>query len=310
MTTDLAIRKPNSVDLVFGTSGDLKAFAQRIKLLCKGGEKLTDNEAMALAQVATVTHLNPFIGEVWYIPGKGPMVGIAGARHVDQEGTSGYSTVTHYSCSPEEAGATEAELKDVVAAFRAEISDSAATLDYQRMFTETLKSLRESGVADPVAVAREICGPRPMWIGWGYSKKSEQSQMNKTQLARKRAEADGLKKKIVIPFGGTVAETDVSPDYVEAQPEPAQKRSEAENMHDIGYEEGEVKPITQAAETPAVQLFKYNSPEIVGLVAKAMQYNTKEASEVVYQAFKSKTIGNALTLEEAKLFCESLTKPA
>ncbi len=239
----MEIQKASSTELAFGNYQDVEILAKRIKTMCKGGDKLKVEEAMALAQVATVTRLDPFIGEIWYIPGSGPMVGIAGARRLDQELATkrgGYSFPVVTPCSPEEAGATEVELKDVVAAFKVEINDSGATGEYQKLFVSTIQAMREAGAQDPFAAAKEICGPRPSWVGYGYSKKGEQSRMNKTQLARKRGEADALKKRIVIPFGATIAESDVAPEYVEAQvSDVTEKRSIAQNMKELGFSDEE-----------------------------------------------------------------------
>jgi hypothetical protein len=237
-----AIQRTNA-DMLFGTYGDIEKLAKRIKLMVKGGEKLADNEALALAQIVSVTHLNPFIGEIWYIPGKGPMVGIAGARRLDQEqaaSNGGYSFATISVCSPQEAGATEKEIKEnvIVAAFRVVINDTAATAEYQKLLTSTLTAMRDAGVPDPFGAAKEVCGPRPEWVGYGYSKTTDQSTMNKMQLARKRAEADGLKKRIIVPFGGNVAETEINPDYVDAQAvdvQPEVRRTKEQNLSDLGF---------------------------------------------------------------------------
>jgi hypothetical protein len=233
----------NAINLYFGDQQDIEIFAKRIKTMMRGGEKLSINDAMSLAQVAAVTHLNPFIGEVWWIPGSGAMVGIAGARRLDQQETKergGYSWPIVTSCSPEEAGATEFEVKDVVASFKTEINDSAATAEYQKMFSATLESMRSAGVADPFSAAKEVCGPRPVWTGYGLAKKSDQSRMSKVQLARKRSEADALKKKTVIPFGAQVAETDVSPDYVDAEATDLEpRRSREQNMSELGFDDAE-----------------------------------------------------------------------
>jgi hypothetical protein len=312
MATALATRT-TAVDMTFGTHDDISAFARRIKLMCKGGDKLREDEALALAQVATVTHLNPFIGEVWYIPGSGPMVGIAGARRVDQEAAKergGYSTVEVIPCSPDEAGATEAEVKDVAAAFRAEITDTGATLEYQKMFIATLASLRESGVADPVPVAREICGPRPKWVGYGFSKKNESTRMSKAQAARKRAEADALKKKITLPFGADVAETDAAPDYVEATAQDIEpKRTEAQNLKDLGFEAEQFEKDFPVPEAGVIQSYRYNDVLIVNAVKKILDFSVKEAADALYQAYKSKQIGASLTIAEAEDFARKLIEP-
>jgi hypothetical protein len=220
--------------IMLGGVNDIEEFAKRIKTMMRGGEKLTNQDALSLAQFAKVTGLNPFIGECWWISGSGAMVGIAGARRLDQERAAdqgGYSFPTIIACDAIEAGASEVEVKDVAAAFKVEIHDSAATSKYQKLFTETIQAMREAGVSDPFAAAKEVCGPRPVWTGYGFAKRNEPSRMSKVQLARKRAEADGLKKRIVIPFGAQVAESDVSPEYVDASDAGF---TDAEKHHEIG----------------------------------------------------------------------------
>lgn len=222
-----------------GSREELTAYANRIGYMVKGGNKLNDNERMALAQVALATGLNPFIGELWYIPGSGPMVGIAGARKLDNQQVTakgGYTWEESISVDPEEAGASPEQVKNVAAAFRVEIHDSAATAQYQALFSDTLKMLRESGSKDPFAEAKEICGPRPVWYGYGFALSNESSRMSKPQLARKRAHADALKKRIVIPFGGQVSEHEAAPGYdvdaeaIDMEFEPPKDQEESINQ--------------------------------------------------------------------------------
>jgi hypothetical protein len=260
MVTTLA--KQSSTSLALGEYGDVEEFAKRIKMLMRGGDKLNNTEVMALAQFAKITNLNPFTGECWYISGSGPMIGIAGARRLDQQQTGdagGCSFPTITPCPADEAGALEAEIRDVVAAFKAEITDTAAITAYQKLFTSTIQAMREAGVADPFAAAKEVCGPRPSWVGYGYSTKSERSRMNKTQLARKRAEADALKKRIVIPFGAKIAEVDVAPEYVEGDVEEVKiKRTVAQNLTELGFQ-ADIDEVDQTfppetEQEPAVEL--------------------------------------------------------
>ena len=221
----------------YGSNNEINTMAGRFRIAVKGGEKLSNNEAVALAQVAKVTNLNPFTGEIWGIPGKGTMIGIAGARRLFAEQTDGFVEVL--ACSPEEAGATE---KDVVVAFKCIAHDSKKTAAYQKMLTETIATMRAAGSPDPFGDAKEICGPRPQWIGYGYSTHSETSRMNKTQLARKRAEADALKKCIIVPFGVDVANYDNAPDYIEAE------------AHDIPMTIEQAQAVTTPKGTPFSQL--------------------------------------------------------
>jgi hypothetical protein len=315
MVTTLA--RPTATELTFGDSDEIQQFAARIKLMMRGGDKLTGPEALALAQVSKVTGLNPFIGECWYIPGSGPMIGIAGARRLDQEQTAkkgGYSFPIVAPCSPEEAGALEHEVKDIAAAFKTEIQDSAATADYQKLFVETLQCMRQAGVEDPFSAAKEICGPRPIWTGYGFSKKNEQTRMNKTQAARKRSEADALKKRIVVPFGVQVAELDVAPAYdAEAEVKDLPRRSVEQNLADLGFgpqTAPEPEPDVDA-EFPveAVQMYRYNDAVIVNAVRKIMDLTPAEAAATLHESHKANKIGKTLTLAEAELFARELIAP-
>jgi hypothetical protein len=217
---------------VYGSESEIDTFASRIKLMVKGGAALSNGEARALAQISRVTNLNPFIGEVWYIPGKGPMIGIAGARRLFNEGNSenGYAYVELIPCSPEEAGVPAESLKDVHACYQCEAHSSAATREYLKMITEAMQAMREAGSTDPFGDARQVVGKKPIWQGWGYSTKSETSRMNKTALAKKRAEADALKKRIVVPFGLPDVQVSVHEDYIDAQSETIQEQPKQKSI--------------------------------------------------------------------------------
>jgi hypothetical protein len=220
---------------VYGTKEELSSIAGRFKTALRGGDKLNNSELIALAQLSKITGLNPFIGELWYIPGKGPMIGIVGARRLWNEKSAaggGWSSVEILPCTPQEAGYA-GDVKDLAAAFKATAHDSAATLQYQKMFTDTINTMRSAGSTDPFGDAKQICGPRPQWEGYGYSTVSETSRMNKTQLARKRAEADALKKCINVPFG-----LEVSAEYETAPAEYA-VNAEVTDVTDSAGEENQ-----------------------------------------------------------------------
>ncbi len=212
MSQTNAIQKPASqVTLFYGDGGEITSLAKRIKIMVPGGNKLSDGEAQALAQISYVTQLNPFIGEVWYIPEHGPMIGIKGARRCGNEqieqagGKDAYWFPDLRPCSGAEAG-YKGDLKDLAAAYICVITDSVSGTHYQKILLETINALRSAGSKDPVGEAREIVGKKPEWIGYGFSTVSEKSRMNKQALAQKRAEADALKRKFDIPFGAGVSE--------------------------------------------------------------------------------------------------------
>jgi hypothetical protein len=310
MATDIQVKDPNVIQQ-YGNPAEVLSLARRIKIMVPGGSKLADAEAQALAQVSLVTKCNPFIGEIWYIPGRGPMIGIKGARRhgneqVEQAGGRGaYWFPDLQPCSPDDAGAKD--VKDVSASFRCVITDSVSTSKYQQMFLETVNSLRSAGSKDPVGEAREICGKRPQWIGYGFSTTSEQSKMNKQALAMKRAEADALKKRFDIPFGTEISTDDSAvesggPEWIEGT--ATTSRTEEQNLNELGFD-SDPRPET----VPDVQMYRYNDATIVARVAKILSYSTKEAAEVMYQSRKSKKIGETLTIEEAEDFARKMIEP-
>ena len=273
----------NEIEM-YGASSEIMEMAKRYRSALPGGDKLAQNEVIALAQVAKVTGLNPFVKELWYIPGKGPMIGIAGARRLWNEQSrngGGFSHIEIIPCAPSDAG-YQGDVKDVCAAFRAEAHDSLATAQYQRLFTETIRVMRESGSTDPFKDAKEICGPRPMWVGYGYSTVAETSRMNKTQLARKRAEADALKKCINVPFGVNVsAEHELAPseDVIEAETEYAP-------VENINQETGEI--------VQPVELINPLSAEAVKYAAKEWNISEMEAAK----AIASKNLGKKISKKD------------
>ena len=277
---------------MFGERTDVYSLAKRIKLMVRGGDKLTEPEALALAQVSIATNLNPFIGEVWYIPGGGPMIGIVGARRMENETMNkkgGTSFPEFTPCDTEEVGAPDPN--DVAAAFRCEIFDSHATAQYQRLLVETINTLRNCGSPDPVKEAREIVGPRPRWIGWGYSSRTEKSKMNKTSLARKRAEADALKKRIVVPFGVGVTGDEIAPAYetVEAefvQPEP-EKPTRSQAMDELM---GTVNASTK---------YKTTGSTIVTRISKANGMTADELVNILGPMVSNQQLPSEMTLAEA-----------
>jgi len=83
MSNEKALTKSGPRELAENES--LKALAGRISACVPGGKKLTTSEALALAAISEATGLSPFTGEIFYLPGIGPHVGIEGARRRAKE---------------------------------------------------------------------------------------------------------------------------------------------------------------------------------------------------------------------------------
>lgn len=299
-----------STKLVVGTYGDREevlSLAKRIKVMVPGGNQLNDSEAQALAQVSIVTHLNPFIGEIWYIPGRGPMVGIKGARRCGNEqveaagGKDAYWNADLIPCSPEDAGANEPA--KVAASYKCVIADSVSTMKYQKLLLETITLLRDVGSPDPVGEAKEIVGKRPQWIGYGYSTHEEKSKMNKQALAMKRAESDAIKRKFDIPFGAEVAAGDTAVeagDWIEAKAIDTPNWQESPEEWDQPEHAKDEKPI---------QMYKYLDQVILVAVKKITNFSMEETAATMREAYQKKQIGAMLTVEEAEQFARNLIAP-
>lgn len=283
MTTDIQTRN-FAVIQTYGETSDILSLAKRIKVMVPGGNKLSDSEAQALAQVSLVTQCNPFIGEIWYIPGRGPMIGIKGARrHGNQQvfeagGREAYWFPELKVCSGEEAG-FKGDIKDLEAAYKCVITDSVSSKAFQQMFLETVNSLRAAGSKDPVGEAREICGKKPEWIGYGFATRAEQSKMNKQALAMKRAEADALKKKFDIPFGAEVANGDTAieaeaSDWTETPPST------------LAQTVDEAFPVKEGEELPPVEIVSVLSEWAVSEAAKFWNIDKQNAAKEINKKFK------------------------
>lgn len=163
----------------------MERLARRIKRCVPNGDRLNDDEALALAQIAVSTDLSPFVGELYYIHGRGPGVGIEGLRRKASE-QSTYSMAQPRAMTDEEI--TEHNLKEndvgrVAELYRHDILAKAVEIN--------------KAAGEPIIPIEPI-------VGIGIWKKGDQVPKGKSSawVASKRAEAGALKKgfNIVMPF--------------------------------------------------------------------------------------------------------------
>lgn len=178
---------------------DVRRLAQDIKDLLPNGNKLQDFEALALASSARALKLNPFIGEIWYIPGHGLMSGIKGHRRTAHEQM--HTTEGGGNYWPEFDVMTPEQKKqylvpETALGFICRLYDSATL----RTYSETVEKLFKAGA--PWADIKHVIGDRPYTIGVGFYQSGEQTRMKPHQCAMKRAEADALKRRFDLPFEG------------------------------------------------------------------------------------------------------------
>jgi len=199
---------------VYGAGEDIKTLARRIKLCLPGGERLGESEALALAQLSIAYSLNPFNGEVWYIPGKGTMVGIKGLRKAARKQAQYW--IEHVILTPQERD--DLSIPDKAIAYKCLVYRS----DLIRQSAEAIHMMYQAGMKD--AAERYAYTPT---VGIGYWMQGESTKMKPDQVARKRAEADALKVAFDLPFAGEIG-----------------------NGNRVGYvdaEEWEVRPVQEPA---------------------------------------------------------------
>jgi len=160
----------------YGQRDALSEMMYRVKHCVPNGAKLQDVELRSLAQVAIATGLNPFTGEIWYIPSKGPMAGIRGLRRRARE----QSTYTTTLRAMRDAEITEHNVKPgdvgrICELFRHDVLQKAVEIN---------------------RAAGEIIIPVKPILGIGIWRQRDQiaSSKSATWMANKRAEADALRQ--------------------------------------------------------------------------------------------------------------------
>ena len=166
----------------YGDRDQVRELGSRIKRFLPNGNKMESVDALSLAQLSIAHGLNPFIGDVWWIPKKGIMVGINGLRKSARR-------VSPYSVDIQLMRTNEREEHDV--------PDGAAAY---------IARLFRADIMGQMVAARQPVYP---FIGIGISAKEEwkphtQKPLPHTKslawVARKRAEADALKAAYDIDF--------------------------------------------------------------------------------------------------------------
>lgn len=218
---------PNAIS-AWADRGQVREIAQRLQAFAQGSQKLDESQALALAQIAIGHGLDPFNGEVWYIPGSGVTAGIKGHRraaHIQLDREANGKGANYWPefelISQDEKALLNIPQKAL--AYRCKLRDTLTITAY----TSQIEGLAKSGL--PWEVIKEIVGERPFTEGIGYAmptvpdtscedchgkgwmksssgkpyhcKCSEPSKMTAPQLAQKRAEADALKRRFDLPFG-------------------------------------------------------------------------------------------------------------
>jgi hypothetical protein len=189
--------------------------AERMKYMIVNGNKLQDKEIFALAQYAATTGLDPFSGECWYFPDKGPTPGIAGWRRKGQEqleyeaqNAKLSGAYVWYEYKKAEPGSCNFDpTKDI--AYKVILHDSVSEKLWQQTLSNLIATLNGSSIrqaGDPiesylkiVEMARSMMPPIPTWEAYGVVFSSENfgavEKFDRHERAKKRGEKGVLKKR-------------------------------------------------------------------------------------------------------------------
>ena len=177
----------------WGQRSEIREIARRVQLMAPGGKKLSENEALALAQGAVAHGLDPFNGEIWYIPGSGLMAGVKGLRKAARNQIDGnFWTEFDQINDPDDRNALM--IPEGALAFRCILRDTETIMGYSKAW----KDMAENGI--PSEIIPTLIGKRPYVEGVGYLKRGEATRMDPVQCAMKRSEADALKRRFDLPF--------------------------------------------------------------------------------------------------------------
>jgi len=69
----------------YGERADIKELGERMRRFLPNGDKMQAGDALSFAQASLALDLNPFAGEIWYIPRVGIVTGIAGYRKMARQ---------------------------------------------------------------------------------------------------------------------------------------------------------------------------------------------------------------------------------
>jgi len=270
MSDQTAVITAAPIRPIFAISDADKQAAKRLKMMLSYGDKLTEDNALALYYYGKLHGLDPLNGECYFLvrdeyttkdgelhPREelGCYPGIKGKRKKAKEQLRASDPQATYRTEYSVVKAEDIGLdaKEIKVAVKAELRDSISEANY---ILTTLKLIQAGYTKDEVSA---IVGKPPRWVGYGTVTNKESWRLKQPPLvvAQKRAESAAVSQRFDLPFADDLAD-DAAPEVVSRleaggenengetarPPEPAvegefadkPKRSEAEIMGDLGYD--------------------------------------------------------------------------
>jgi hypothetical protein len=261
---------------------DDQGVAAKIKMLLPYGQKLTDNNALALAAYSRLHGLDPFNGECYFlvrekkndrgdVTGReemGVYPGIKALRKMAKQQLQHTDRQAHYKVNYETIDPANLGIdpSGVALCVMGTLWDSISTGHY------IINVVKLSGAKYTKEEIEAMIGKSPTWVGYGVVLKRELGyiKMSPMALAKKRAEADCTKQRFDLPFSTETAEevpadeggigeeiegvmTDVTPPHKDTE----------QLLAELGYE---VTPEPEPALKPII--FQYTNGDMVDMLNK------------------------------------------
>jgi len=201
MTDQILVKKNGAGVQPWDSRDTVRELQERLQIMIPGGAKLGKAELTALAQGAILHGLDPLNGEIWYIAGRGLMIGVKGLRKKAREQVRGNFWIDFREITNTEER-TRLRIPTGALAFEARLFDS----ENIRAYVDAVAQMTKAGI--PWEGVKDILGDKPYTSGYGILAAGEQTRMQPVQCAMKRAEADALKRRFDVPFGMKVEGVD------------------------------------------------------------------------------------------------------
>lgn len=263
-TTDKALATTAEVKSISPINAMAREMASRLRFMIANGKKLADAEVFALAQYAAANDLNPFSGECYYLPGTGPVPGIAGWRKKAQEQLDwecgkaglkegGHIWFDHQSVTELQENSFDASKGDIAEVVI--LHDWLSNTRWRRAIFDTARQLREIGAPNAYEEAQRIVGPEPTWSAIGvvygseaFAADGKPEKFNRHERARKRAEKLALRKRfprVSLPEPDEFANDAID---FEVIPEPHETKRSVEELQSMWGDEPKTTPAPSVSE--------------------------------------------------------------
>lgn len=280
---------------------DKVAVADRLRSMIVNGKRLADNEIFALTSYSLANDLNPFNNEAYFLPGVGPVPGIAGYRKkskmaLKQEAKEAnvrapYFIENYRLIEDPLEGGHNYDAGDIC--YECTIQDNVSLQGHAEILSEAMAKLVKAGVdvEQAYSAAVKIAGPSPTWTGvgivWHDEDFGKKEKYSRHERAMKRAAKLAIKKRwpsLDIP--ADTIDADVDDDLITTiLPEkrlPRTGLTEEQILNDMGIEqkkkpefevEGEFRDADEQKEQEAYQ---DETSETLEEVAPDQTYETEK----------------------------------